>query len=95
MTKVTGPLFSDDAKGDIADLGTFRRHGGSFQFIAFARGAGGHTDRQAALRQRFKAAKAAHSQIEPQWVAINGRRYFRRTPTWPDFWAQWLIDHPL
>ena len=94
MVKVVRPLFSDSARGRIADIGSFRmsRHGP--QFIAQAQQVDNPTPGQLARRECFKLAKAAHSAIEPTvfWDGQTTTR--RRVPDWPSFWRQWLQDHP-
>lgn len=93
MTKVTRPLFGDTARGNIGDLGTFRMGRYGPEFIAIARGTGGHSDAQLRLRDCFRAAKAAHSAIPPTPYESDGTSGTHRIPAWPDFWRQWLIDH--
>jgi len=94
MTKVTRPLFGDAANGNIGDLGTFRngRHGP--EFIRIAQGSGGHSEAQTRLRACFRQAKAAHSAIEPTDYVSGEYRLWHRVPSWPEFWRQWLLDHP-
>ena len=94
MVKVVRPLFSDSARGRIADIGSFRmsRHGP--QFIAQAQPTDNPTPGQRARRECFRLAKAAHSAIAPSWVNVNGEWVKRRVPDWPTYWRQWISDHP-
>jgi hypothetical protein len=83
MVKVVRPLFSDSARGRIADIGSFRmsRHGP--QFIAQAQPVDRRTPPQLTLRGCFAQAKAAHAALPED-----------NRPRWPAFWRQWLQDHP-
>ena len=84
MVKVVRPLFSDSAKGPIADLGSFRMSPHGPQFIAQANPTDPKTERQLLLRDRFRQAKTAHTALDP------GTR-----PAWPEFWLDWITDHPV
>lgn len=94
MVKVVRPLFSDSARGRVADIGSFRmgRHGP--EFIAQGRPTDRPTPRMLARRACFAAAKAAHSAIPPTGYMVGNRVRYRRVPDWPTFWRQWLVDHP-
>ncbi len=94
MVKVVRPLFSDSASGRIGDIGTFRMSRNGPQFMALAEPVDRRTPRQLALRACFAAAKRAHSLIPPTTFYAGNRSWKRIIPTWPDFWAQWRIDHP-
>lgn len=94
MTRVTRPLFGATARGNLGDLGTFRMGRYGPEFITIARGTGGRTPQQQRLRSCFSAAKAAHSAIAPVFWESDGKSGWHRIPSWPEFWQQWLIDHP-
>lgn len=81
MTRVTGPLFSDTARGPIAGLGSFRmgRHGP--EFIATARTTRPPSTRQQEMRALFAEAMA-------EWLALTPPR-----PPWATFWAEWYAEH--
>jgi len=94
MVRVVQPLFADTARGRIGTIGTFRMSPSGPQFIEQAKGSGGNTAAQQALRRCFAEAKAAHALIPPiPWV-VGTRKGRARTPRWPEFWRQWLLDHP-
>ncbi len=92
--KIDSPLFSDAASGAIRGVGSFRTTpGGTFLVPS----PGGNTTPNPAQQQQrnsFADAKAAHSKIVPSIVFAGGRYRKRRIPSWPDFWAQWLINNP-
>lgn len=94
MTKVTGPLFGTQATGKIGPLGAFRagRHGP--EFVAPQDPTRRKATPPRPIHACFAAAKAAHSAITPTpyWNGIEWRSH--RLPSFPDFWRQWLIDHP-
>lgn len=94
MVKVVRPLFSDSARGRIADIGSFRmsRHGP--QFIAQAQPTDNPTPGQLARRECFKLAKAAHAAIPPTAYMVGNVTKYKRIPDWPTFWRQWLQNHP-
>jgi hypothetical protein len=94
MVRIVSPLFGTAATGNVGTAGTFRMSRYGPEFIAIAKGSGGDTPAQRALRACFKEAKAAHSLIEPTpW--ISGKKSgLARVPDWPTFWQQWLLDHP-
>ena len=83
MVKVVRPLFSDSARGRIADIGSFRMSRNGPQFIAQAQPRDNPTPAQRTRRDWFRTAKAAHS-AQPK----------ETRPAWPSFWRQWLLDHP-
>jgi hypothetical protein len=94
MVKVTRPLFSDTAHGSFADIGTFRRGRHGPEFIKIGGGGGIQPERQERLKACFAEAKAAHAQLPK--IKVRRGNYWRwiiETP-WPEFWAQWRIDHP-
>lgn len=94
MVKVVRPLFSDSARGRIADIGSFRMSRNGPQFIAQAQPTDRPTAQQLTRRICFAQAKAAHSAIPPTGYSVGNRTRYRRIPDWPSFWRQWLIDHP-
>lgn len=94
MTKVTGPLFGTRATGSVADFGTFRMGQHGPEFIQIAAQDGPASEAQARLRACFATARAAWLLITPTKVKRGGRWVWRRSPPWPDYWRQWLIDHP-
>ena len=83
MVKVVRPLFSESARGNIADIGSFRMAPSGPQFIAMASPTDPKTPAQLQSRDCFKQAKAEHTALE------EGTR-----PLWPVFWRAWLADHP-
>ena len=83
MVKVVRPLFSDSARGNIADIGSFRMAPSGPQFIAMASPSDPKTAPQLQSRDCFRRAKAEHTALG------DGNR-----PPWPDFWRTWLADHP-
>jgi len=83
MVKVVRPLFSDSARGNIADIGSFRMSPHGPQFIALANSTDPKTAPQLQSRACFKLAKAEHTALP------DGAR-----PLWPVFWRAWLADHP-
>jgi len=95
MVKVVRPLFSDSAYGQIGNIGSFRRGRHGPEFIAQGQPTDRQTPRQLQLRARFAAAKAAHSAI-PVTDYMEGEEIrYHRIPAWADFWAAWIIEHPL
>lgn len=94
MVKVVRPLFSDSARGRIADIGSFRMSRNGPQFIAQAQPTDNPNPAQLTRRACFAQAKAAHSAIPPTAFWDGQRTTWRRVPDWPSFWRQWLIDHP-
>ncbi|MDS4029496.1 MAG: hypothetical protein RKO66_05435 [Candidatus Contendobacter sp.] len=94
MAKVTRPLFSDEARGPIAGIGSFRMGAHGPEFIAPPKARKAEAQPKPKIRECFKAAKAAHSAIVPERINVNGDWRDIRLPRWPEFWRQWLIDHP-
>ncbi len=94
MARITKPLFSDEARGSIAGLGSFRMGATGPQFIAPPKTRKAERGPRPKIRDCFAAAKAAHSAIVPTRIQIAGEWRDIRLPRWPEFWRQWLIDHP-
>ncbi|MDS4030785.1 MAG: hypothetical protein RKO66_12020 [Candidatus Contendobacter sp.] len=94
MAKITRPLFSDEARGSVAGLGSFRMGAHGPQFIAPPKTRKAEAQPRPAIRDQFAEAKAAHSAIVPERINVNGDWRNIRLPRWPEFWRQWLIDHP-
>ncbi|KAB2924159.1 MAG: hypothetical protein F9K25_17905 [Candidatus Contendobacter sp.] len=94
MAKVTKPLFSDEARGSIAGIGSFRMGQHGPQFIAPPQTRKVESGERPRIRDCFAAAKAAHSEITPTRVKIDKKWREVRFPKWPEFWRQWLLDHP-
>lgn len=93
--KIGSPLFSSSASGSIRGVGSFRATAGGVFLCTGLRGNTLPVPALAAWRAAFAEAKAAHTALAPQWVIAGGRHRWVRVPSWPAFWAQWLIDHPL
>jgi len=94
MTKVTSPLFGAEAHGRIGEIGSFRRGRHGPEFIQHPKTRKVEAGPQPIIRACFQAAKAAHSAIPPIRIKIGDRWVKVRLPRWPEFWRQWLIDHP-
>lgn len=94
MAKVTRPLFSDAARGTVAGIGSFRMGANGPEFIAPPKTRKTEAKPHPKIRDCFAAAQAAYSLIEPQKVKIGKETRLIRLPRWPEFWRQWLIDHP-
>ena len=94
MVKVVRPLFSDSARGRIADIGSFRMSRNGPQFIAQAQPTDNPNPAQLTRRACFAQAKAAHSAIPPTAYMVGNVTRYKRIPDWPSFWRQWLLDHP-
>ena len=94
MTKITGPLFGTSAKGQVGDIGYFRDGPRGPQFVAGKLPAYTSTPAQQTVRDCFAAAKAVHSAIKPTRIGTTYPARYLILPTWPVFWAQWLVDHP-
>lgn len=94
MAKVTRPLFANSASGPVAGMGSFRmgRHGP--EFITPQKARKTEAGPRPKIRDGFAAAQAAYSQITPVKVKFGKKYRLIRLPRWPDFWRQWLIDHP-
>ena len=83
MVKITRPLFSDSATGNIGNIGTFRRGQTGPQFIPLSRPTDRKTAKQLRLRACFSVAKKAHAGLPKA-----------TRPNWGDYWRQYLQDHP-
>ena len=83
MVKVTRPLFSNEAFGKFADIGTFRRGQHGPQLIKQPVVNDRKTAAQLKMRACFKAAISEWSQLSV-WTRAK----------WPVYWRQWLVDHP-
>ena len=83
MVKVTRPLFSNEAYGKFADIGTFRRGQHGPQLIKQTIVNDRKTEAQLKMRACFKAAISEWSQLSVYTRA-----------TWPVYWRQWVVDHP-
>lgn len=94
MTKVTGPLFGTSANGNIGDLGYFRTTGTTSEFIAAPDVTARKPTTPRPIHRCFAEAKAAHHLIPAVRVKEGDVWHTYRTPSWPDFWRQWLVDHP-
>lgn len=92
--KITSPLFATDASGTIKGIGTFRQTAAGTYLVAEQPGNVVPVPATATLRACFSTAKALHSAITPFWVFAGGRYRLRRTPAWPAYWTQYLIDNP-
>lgn len=92
--RIDSPLFGDTASGSIRSVGTFRQTP-TGTFLS-TEAVGNHTSvaATATIRACFASAKTAYSAIFPYWEFECGRYRFIRTPKWPAFWTQWLIDNP-
>lgn len=94
MVRIVQPLFGSAAAGRVGTIGSFRMSPRGPQFIQRARGSGGSTAGQRRIRNCFAAAKAEHTLIKPKPWVIGTRKGIARTPLWPVFWRQFLLDHP-
>ncbi|WP_262967068.1 hypothetical protein [Methylobacter psychrophilus] len=83
MVKVTRPLFADSAKGNLGNIGAFRRGQTGPQFIPLTVPTDRKTAKQLRLRACFSVAKKAHAAIP------SGSR-----PRWGIYWRQYLQEHP-
>lgn len=82
MTKVTGPLFSVSASGQLRDIGTFKNGRYGPEFIPLNRPAGKKPEPAVPIRKCLKAARAVY------WKIPKLER-----PLWGDFWRDWLATH--
>lgn len=94
VLKITSPLFASAASGSIRGIGTFRQVGGTTYLVTNAKGNTIPVPATAALRACFATAKSLHSAIAPWPVFAAGRYRLRRTPDWPTYWTQYLVDNP-
>lgn len=94
MAKVTSPLFAESASGPVAGIGSFRMGKNGPEFIAPPKTRKDEVGPQLKMRHCFAAAKAAYSLVTPTKVKFGKEYRLIRLPRWPDFFRQWLIDHP-
>lgn len=95
VLKVTSPLFAVSASGSIAGVGTYSRlPDGSFIVTAVKTGNPNPNKDNLRMRESFKEAMAIWITLPKTLRPLNGRFYWIINPRWPDYWAQWVLDHP-
>lgn len=95
MAKIERPLFGDLAGGSIASLLTFRTRGGKAETMQQRKSTRDPSAEQELNRTRFATAHAEWMLLPKQQIYINKRYYWRRIPSWPDFYNTWITEHPL
>lgn len=83
MVKVTEPLFSDNVRGTIGGVLTFRRGRHGPEAIKPRSETRTHTDGLTPIQQCFAIAKAEHTALDPS-----------TRPSWEDYWNQYLTNNP-
>lgn len=82
MPKVTGPLFSLEARGPLKDFGSFRMGRYGPELI-----------QPRTAPQAFTPAQLAHqalfAEAHAEWMALNPAE----RPLWATFWVEWYADH--
>lgn len=92
--RVTSPLFGDSAHGSVQGLITFRTRGGTAFAVRRSPGPPTPPASGATIRGCFATAIEAWTSQPRGWHTYKGHYRYMRWPAWPDFWRQWLIDHP-
>lgn len=94
MAKLTGPLFGTEASGTIRGTITYRTRAGATCAVMRADRPPPAGDRCEQMRACLIAAKQAHAASPTALVWQGGRWVSRHVTAWPDWWAQWRLDHP-
>jgi hypothetical protein len=83
MVRITGPLFGTCATGKVAGVGSFRKTATGVSLVKAPPMSRTPTVEQRRIQECIAAAMRS-------WAGIH--KYTR--PFWPNYWAQWQIDHP-
>lgn len=93
--RITGPLFSETAKGSISGVGTFRNVGGKVFLEQKRRGPELPPEAGAEMRALFAEAWNDYLALPPSKPRnVQGKLVYRQ-PTWGKFWQEWLKIYRL
>lgn len=94
VLRLDSPLYSTVASGSIGGIGTFRTTANGTYLISQQPGNTVPVPSTATLRGCFTTARALYSAITPTWIFAGGRYRYLRSPDWPTYWTDYLIDNP-
>ncbi len=92
--KINRPLYGDSATGVVKNLGRFIRKNGAIYLTDEKKKNRIADNLPLSMQSCLSIAKKEHALIPKTSVVINGKTTLRIIPTWPDYWAQYLIDNP-